>query len=183
GKRGRFPWKRNAWRGRSRPDLEGVDAALVAQPRRVYRMSNVPRERAVIRQAASGFGTTYGVAPAASRARSERALGWRPVTRSTRWPSRKIRSVGIERIPYAAAVSGVWSMSSLATSARPSNCSAIDSIVGARARQGGHHGAQKSTRIGLAPRLMMAWNVASPSSLTCLVNMVWSPHWGDRPDA
>jgi hypothetical protein len=36
--------------------LEGVDAALVARPRRVYRLSNVPRGRTVIRLAATGFG-------------------------------------------------------------------------------------------------------------------------------
>ena len=98
--------------------------------------------------------------------------------RSTAWPSRKIRTVGIERIPCAAADSGFWSMSSLATSARPANWSAIASIVDARARQGGHHGAQKSTRTGRSPRLMVSWNVASSISRTYLVNMVWRPQWG-----
>src|SRR5690242_6417501 len=32
--------KQDVWRRRSRPDREGVDAALVASPRRVYRLSN-----------------------------------------------------------------------------------------------------------------------------------------------
>jgi hypothetical protein len=36
--------------------LEGVDAALVARPRRVYRLSNVPKGHTVIRLAATGFG-------------------------------------------------------------------------------------------------------------------------------
>jgi hypothetical protein len=52
--------------------------------------------------------------------------------RSAIWPPRKIRTAGIERTPYAAAVSGFWSISSLATSALPSNCSAIASILAER---------------------------------------------------
>src|SRR5438067_615497 len=53
-------------------------------------------------------------------------------------------------MPYLAAMSPCSSVFSLPTLSRPAKSVAILSMVGARARHGPHHGAQKSTSTGLS---------------------------------
>jgi hypothetical protein len=79
-------------------------------------------------------------------------------------PLLKRISDGIERIWNCAAV--IWFSSTLSltirTSSRPS---AISSSSGAIARHGAHHGAQKSTRIGVSDSRTSAWKLSSVTSM------------------
>src|SRR6185503_17719291 len=73
------------------------------------------------------------------------ALGTAPTTWSTTAPPLMKRMVGIERIPYRAARAGLSSTFTLARLTLPVPSRASSSRVGAMARQGAHHSAQKST--------------------------------------
>src|SRR5262249_40261864 len=65
-------------------------------------------------------------------------------------PPLKMSRRGILVTPYLVARSGASSTFSFPTFTLPANCVAILSMVGPRARQGPHHGAQKSTSTGLS---------------------------------
>src|SRR5258705_12882381 len=73
------------------------------------------------------------------------ALGTAPTTWSTTAPPLMKRMVGIERIPYRAARAGLSSTFTLTRLTLPRPSRASSSRVGAMARQGAHHSAQKST--------------------------------------
>src|SRR5690606_31380687 len=74
--------------------------------------------------------------------------------------------VGIERTPYWAAVPGFSSTLSLTILTLPLISPEISSSIGAIARHGPHHSAQKSTRTGsFEPRT----SVAKLASVTCPV--------------
>src|SRR5262245_44773958 len=79
------------------------------------------------------------------------------------------RRVGMPRILKRAAVEPLASTSSLPTLTRPLYSSAIESIVGARARQGAHHAAQKSTSTGV-----IAFTT-SDSKLVSVISTVFAP--------
>src|SRR5207253_10099236 len=79
------------------------------------------------------------------------------------------RRVGMPRILKRAAVEPLASTSSLPTLTRPLYSSAIESMVGARARQGAHHAAQKSTSTGV-----LAFTT-SDSKLVSVISTVFAP--------
>src|SRR5205807_2283821 len=64
------------------------------------------------------------------------------------WPFLKIINVGIDWMPYLAAVCGFSSTLSLTILTLPPSVPAISSSAGAIIRQGPHHSAQKSTTTG-----------------------------------
>src|SRR5438552_16325797 len=76
-------------------------------------------------------------------------LGAAPICREAICPSLKIINVGIDWMPYFAAVCGFSSTLSLTTFTLPSREPAISSSAGAIWRHGPHHSAQKSTTTGL----------------------------------
>src|ERR1044071_1855120 len=96
-------------------------------------------------------------------------LSTAPTICSLNWPSLMTRSVGIPRISYRAAVEPLESTSSLPTFTRPLYSSAIESMVGDRARQGAHHAAQKSTSTGV-----LAFTT-SDSKLVSVISTVFAP--------
>src|SRR5579884_446786 len=75
-------------------------------------------------------------------------LGTAPTTSSTRWPSLKNSSLGIDMIPYRLASSGSSSTFTFKTLTRPAYSSASASTWGAIILQGPHQTAQKSTSTG-----------------------------------
>lgn len=81
-------------------------------------------------------------------------LGTAPTSLSFIWPSLKKRRVGMLLIPNWAAISSQSSTLHFATMALPSYSEATSSTVGARARQGPHHVAQKSTTTGTEPEMI-----------------------------
>src|SRR5262245_2337127 len=75
-------------------------------------------------------------------------FGAAPIWREASWPPLKIISVGIDWMPYLAAVCGFSSTLSLTIFTLPLSVPAISSRAGAIIRQGPHHSAQKSTTTG-----------------------------------
>src|SRR5215813_1770246 len=75
-------------------------------------------------------------------------FGAAPIWREAIWPFLKIISVGIDWMPYLAAVCGFSSTLSLTIFTLPLSVPAISSSAGAIIRQGPHHSAQKSTTTG-----------------------------------
>ena len=75
-------------------------------------------------------------------------FGTAPITVSIFFPSLKIITVGIDRIPYSVAIEGDSSVFNFTAFNFPEYSSANWSIRGAIIRHGPHHGAQKSTRTG-----------------------------------
>src|SRR5947199_1282028 len=78
-------------------------------------------------------------------------------------------SVGIPRILKRAAVEPFASTSSLPTLTRPLYSAAMESTVGASARHGAHHAAQKSTSTGVVDF------TTSVSKLESVISRVFSP--------
>src|SRR5262245_42535983 len=79
---------------------------------------------------------------------SSLCFGAAPIWREASWPPLKIISVGIDWMPYLAAVCGFSSTLSLTIFTLPLSVPAISSRAGAIIRQGPHHSAQKSTTTG-----------------------------------
>src|SRR5258708_13234057 len=75
-------------------------------------------------------------------------FGAAPIWREAIWPFLKIINVGIDWMPYLAAVCGFSSTLSLTIFTLPLSVPAISSSAGAIMRQGPHHSAQKSTTTG-----------------------------------
>src|SRR5437899_3547790 len=75
----------------------------------------------------------------------------------------------MQRILKRAAVEQLASTSSLSTLKRPLYSSAMESMVGARARHGAHHAAQKSTSTGV-----LAFTT-SDSKLVSVISIVFAP--------
>src|SRR5437899_6049744 len=78
-------------------------------------------------------------------------------------------SVGIPRMLKRAAVEPFASTSSLPTLTRPLYSAAMESTVGASARHGAHHAAQKSTSTGVVDF------TTSDSKLESVISRVFSP--------
>ncbi len=92
--------------------------------------------------------------------------------------------VGMERIWYACAVSGLASMSSLATVTLSAWVDEISSSTGAIIRQGPHQSAQKSTMTGLSDCRTSAVKLASVTLMVAMGFLVspggarhWSAGW------
>src|SRR5215831_3375724 len=96
-------------------------------------------------------------------------LSTAPTICSLTCPSLITRSVGMPRILKRAAVEPFASTSSLPTLTRPLYSSAIESMVGARARHGAHHAAQKSTNTGVLDF------TTSDSKLLSVISTVFAP--------
>src|SRR2546425_7014397 len=96
-------------------------------------------------------------------------LSTAPTICSLTWPSLMTRRVGIPRILKRAAVEPLASTSSFPTLTRPLYSSAMESMVGARARQGAHHAAQKSTSTGVLDF------TTSLSKLLSVISTVFAP--------
>src|SRR5512137_894940 len=94
-------------------------------------------------------------ARAAAMTSSSACGGKAPASAKTMMSSRKIISVGIERMPNCAARSCSSSVLIFANS-RSGWRSAAAANTGANERQGPHHGAQKSTRASAAPLIVSA---------------------------
>src|SRR5215831_15051259 len=109
-----------------------------------------------------------------SRALVITLLSTAPTICSLTWPSLMTRRVGIPRMLNRAAVEPLASTSSLPTFTRPLYSSAIASTVGARARHGAHHAAQKSTRTGV---LDLA---TSDSKFVSVISIVLAPMYPPR---
>src|SRR5206468_5700839 len=92
-----------------------------------------------------------------------------PTICSFTWPSLMTSSVGIPRILKRAAVEPFASTSSLPTLTRPLYSAAMESTVGASARHGAHHAAQKSTSTGVVDF------TTSDSKLESVISTVFSP--------
>src|ERR1700674_1470663 len=78
------------------------------------------------------------------------ALGRAPIWRAAMAPFLKIISVGIDMMPYLAAVAGFSSTLTFTTLSLPCSSPAPSSTMGEITRQGPHHSAQKSTSTGSA---------------------------------
>src|SRR5262249_41943502 len=76
-------------------------------------------------------------------------FGAAPTCRDAIWPFLKIINVGIDMMPYLAAVCGFSSTLSLRILTLSPREPAISSSAGAIIRHGPHHSAQKSTTTGL----------------------------------
>src|SRR6059036_3056887 len=96
-------------------------------------------------------------------------LSTAPTICSFTWPSLMTSSVGIPRILKRAAVEPFASTSSLPTLTRPLYSTAMESMVGASARHGAHHAAQKSTSTGVVDF------TTSDSKLESVISTVFSP--------
>src|SRR5215470_14276838 len=96
-------------------------------------------------------------------------LSTAPTICSLTCPSLITRSVGMPRMLKGAAVEPLESTSSLPTFTRPLYSSAIESMVGARARHGAHHAAQKSTSTGVLDF------TTSDSKLLSVISTVFAP--------
>src|SRR5581483_4713529 len=79
---------------------------------------------------------------------SSLAFGCAPIWREASSPFLNSISVGIDMMPYLAAVAGFSSTLSLTIVTLPLSVPAISSSAGAICRQGPHHSAQKSTTTG-----------------------------------
>src|SRR4029077_18084503 len=88
-------------------------------------------------------------------------FGAAPTWREASWPSLNSMSVGIDMMPYLAAVPGFSSTLSLTILTLPSSDLEISSSAGAIMRQGPHHSAQKSTTTGPLALITSLSNVAS----------------------
>src|SRR3954454_5991528 len=96
-------------------------------------------------------------------------LGAAPTWREAIWPSLKIISVGIDWIPYFAAVLGFSSTFNLTIFTLPlSEPAARSSSAGPIIRQGPHHSAQKSTTTGLVDCNTSESNVLSDTFPTAM---------------
>src|SRR3989449_2710342 len=104
-----------------------------------------------------------------SRALVMTLLSTAPTICSFTWPSLMTSSVGIPRILKRAAVEPFASTSSLPTLTRPLYSTAMESMVGASARHGAHHAAQKSTSTGVVDF------TTSDSKLESVISTVFSP--------
>src|SRR6185369_13213179 len=104
-----------------------------------------------------------------SRALVITLLSTAPTICSLTWPSLMTRRVGMPRMLKRAAVEPLASTSSLPTFTRPLYSSAIASTVGARARHGAHHAAQKSTSTGVLDFS------TSDSKLVSVISIVLAP--------
>src|ERR1700756_5490712 len=88
-------------------------------------------------------------------------FGWAPIWRDASWPSLNSIKVGIDMIPYLAAVPGFSSTLSLTIFTLPLSELEISSSAGAIIRHGPHHSAQKSTTTGPVALSTSFSNVAS----------------------
>src|SRR5665213_4068412 len=88
-------------------------------------------------------------------------FGAAPTWREASWPSLNSISVGIDMIPYFAAVPGFSSTLSLTIFTLPLSDVEISSSAGEIMRHGPHHSAQKSTTTGPLALSTSASNVAS----------------------
>src|SRR5262245_2760401 len=95
-------------------------------------------------------------------------LGAAPIWRDAIFPSLKIISVGIDWIPYLAAVWGFSSTLSFTILTLPLSVPAISSSAGAIMRHGPHHSAQKSTTTGSVAFNTSASTVASETLPTAM---------------
>src|SRR5919201_1163048 len=113
-------------------------------------------------------------------------FGAAPIWREAIWPLLKIISVGIDWMPYLAAVCGFSSTLSLTIFTLPLSVPAISSSAGAIMRQGPHHSAQKSTTTGSVAFSTSESKVASETLLTAmgntsfLLNGGWEANLGTR---
>src|ERR1700712_2236938 len=103
---------------------------------------------------------------------SRAALGLAPTTCLTGLPPWKTSIVGIDRIWYCCAISGLASMSSLAMVTLSPCLAEISSRIGATMRHGPHHSAQKSTMTGLSDIRTSASKLASVTFLVALGNLI-----------
>src|SRR5438552_17161745 len=92
-----------------------------------------------------------------------------PTISSFTWAALMSSSVGIPRLLKRAAVEPFASTSSLPTLTRPLYSAAMESTVGASARHGAHHAAQKSTSTGVVDF------TTSDSKLESVISTVFSP--------
>src|SRR5271170_7244624 len=88
-------------------------------------------------------------------------FGCAPTWREASWPSLNSISVGIDMMPYFAAVPGFSSTLSLTILTLPSSDLEISSSAGEIIRHGPHHSAQKSTTTGPLALSTSVSNVAS----------------------
>src|SRR5215467_12475762 len=95
-------------------------------------------------------------------------LGAAPIWREDIWPPLKIISVGIDWMPYFAAVCGFSSTLSLTIFTLLPSEPEISSSAGAIIRQGPHHSAQKSTTTGSVAFNTSASNVVSDTLPTAM---------------
>src|SRR6516225_2268447 len=95
-------------------------------------------------------------------------LGAAPIWRDDIWPPLKIIKVGMDWMPYFAAVCGFSSTLSLTTFTLGPSEPAISSSAGAMLRQGPHHSAQKSTTTGLVAFNTSDSNVLSETLPTAM---------------
>src|SRR5919204_3050672 len=134
----------------------------------------------------------YAVARSAARQTaavihcSSFCFGAGPIWREASWPALKIISVGIDWMPYLAAVCGFSSTLSFTILTLPLSVPAISSSAGAIMRQGPHHSAQKSTTTGSVAFRTSESKVASETLLTAmgntsfLLNGGWDANLGTR---
>src|ERR1700752_498255 len=88
-------------------------------------------------------------------------FGCAPIWRDASWPSLNSIKVGIDMMPYLAAVPGLSSTLSLTIFTLPLSELEISSSAGAIIRHGPHHSAQKSTTTGPLALSTSFSNVAS----------------------
>src|ERR1700756_2789390 len=88
-------------------------------------------------------------------------FGCAPICRDASWPSLNSIKVGIDMMPYLAAVPGFSSTLSLTIFTLPLSEVEISSSAGEIMRQGPHHSAQKSTTTGPLALSTSISNVAS----------------------
>src|SRR5215472_8716021 len=100
-------------------------------------------------------------------------LGAAPIWRDASWPFLKSIKVGIDWMPYLAAVCGFSSTLSLTIFTLPSSVPAISSSAGAIIRHGPHHSAQKSTTTGLVAFNTSDSNVVSETLPTAMGIFPW----------
>ncbi len=100
---------------------------------------------------------------AASNHRRISARGTRPACWKTDRPPRKTTKLGIDCTPKRAATSGLSSVFTLRIKARPAISRASSWTSGAAIRQGPHHAAQKSVRMGTVASATI-WEKLLPST-------------------
>lgn len=104
-------------------------------------------------------------------------LGTAPTTLSLFSPLVNTNTVGMDRIPYLVAMSGLSSVFSFRHRTLPAYCFAISSIIGAIMRHGPHHGAQKSTNTGVSQFNTSSVHVASVTALATAETSMQQAQW------
>src|SRR5271154_325661 len=98
-------------------------------------------------------------------------FGWAPTWREASWPPLNSIKVGIDMMPYFAAVPGFSSTLSLTILTLPLSDLEISSRAGEIIRHGPHHSAQKSTTTG---PLAFSTSVSNVASVT--LSTIGKPH-------